>query len=161
LIPSVPYFVAVTAFDHGVPTRNINPMETRPKDVAQREFAHNAVEIVQNNNLNVVVYPNPYRVDENYRLYYEGWENPDIHPERQKALHFTNLPGPCTIRIFSIDGDLVDTIEHECADISEPGCMHETWDLVSRNDMAITSGIYYFQVDSEFGSEIGKFVIIY
>jgi hypothetical protein len=32
--------------------------------------------------------------------------------------------------------------------------------LISRNTMMIVSGIYYFVVDSEYGSQIGKIVII-
>jgi len=38
--------------------------------------------------------------------------------------------------------------------------MHEQWDLISRNTMTITSGIYYYSVDSELGNQIGKLVII-
>ncbi|RKX24265.1 MAG: hypothetical protein DRP46_13500, partial [Candidatus Zixiibacteriota bacterium] len=62
--------------------------------------------------------------------------------------------------IFSIDGDLIDTIEHDFPEDS-PGSMHETWDMISRNEMAITSGIYYFSVESDQGSQLGKFVVIY
>lgn len=162
LIPSVPYYISVTAFDHGLPGKNLPPLETNPGDstVYVREFAQNNNSLVRENGLDVIVYPNPYRIDGNYRQYYEGWEQPKETLERTRALHFTNLPAKCTIRIFSIDGDLIDTIEHDFPEDS-PGSMHETWDMVSRNTMAVTSGIYYFSVESEYGSQIGKFVIIY
>jgi hypothetical protein len=38
--------------------------------------------------------------------------------------------------------------------------MHEKWDMITRNTMMVVSGIYYFVVDSEYGSQTGKIVII-
>jgi len=162
LMPSIPYYISVTAFDHGVPAKALPPLENDPSDSTQyvREFAQNSNTVARERGLDVIVYPNPYRIDGNYRQYYEGWEDPDETVERTRALHFTNIPAKCTIRIFTIDGDLVTTIEHNYPEDS-PGSMHETWDLISRNEMAITSGIYYYSVESEFGSQLGKFVIIY
>jgi hypothetical protein len=159
LIPSVPYYIAVTAFDHGFPAANLTPLETKPVENCAREFAQNSNTVVKDNNLEVIVYPNPYRVDENYRSFYEGWEEPDQTIERTRALHFTNLPHKCVIRIFSIDGDFIDEILHDF-DENSPGSMHATWDLISRNKMPIVSGIYYYTVESDYGNQIGKFVVI-
>jgi len=162
LMPSVPYYISVTAFDHGLPGKNLPPLENDPADSTRfvREFAQNSNSRVAESDLDVIVYPNPYRIDQNYRQYYEGWEDPKQTIERTRALHFTNLPAKCMIRIFSLDGDLISTIEHDFPE-NNPGSMHDTWDLISRNEMRITSGIYYYSVDSERGSQIGKFVIIY
>nr|MBN2277044.1 hypothetical protein [candidate division Zixibacteria bacterium] len=160
LIPSIPYYVAVTAFDQGQPHKNLPALETDPSESAVREFAQNATDIVLSEKPDIIVYPNPYRIDGNYRSYYEGWEEPELMAERTRALHFTNLPPKCTIRIFSIDGDFIDKVEHDFVP-GDPGSMHESWDLISRNEMSITSGIYYFTVDSEYGQQVGKFVIIY
>ena len=160
LLPSFPYYVTVTAFDHGVPTAGLRPLETRPYESAVREFAQNSSILAEERNLKVVVYPNPYRIDGNYREFYEGWEDPKMSAERTRALHFTNLPHKCTIRVFSIDGDLIREIGHDFP-AGAPGSMHDTWNLVSRNDMTITSGIYYYTVESEFGTQVGKFVVIY
>ncbi len=106
------------------------------------------------------MYPNPYRIDGDYRDYYEGWEEPDMTSERTRALHFSNLPHKCKISIYSIDGDLINEINHDFEE-GAPGSMHDQWDLISRNEMLITSGIYYFVVESEWGNQIGKFVVIY
>lgn len=162
LMPSVPYFVSVTAFDHGFPQRGIKPLETRPSDssITLREFAQDPTSEVKRRGLDVIVYPNPYRIDGNYRDYYEGWEEPDRYTERTRALHFTNLPNVCTITIFSLDGDLIQTIEHNYPE-DAPGSMHDIWNLISRNEMMIVSGIYLYSVESEWGNQIGKFVIIY
>jgi hypothetical protein len=160
LLPSIPYYIAVTAFDHGYPPGNLPPLETNPAKTAVKEYAQNSSELVMELGLNVVVYPNPYRIDGHYRDYYEGWEHPDWPAERTQALHFANLPNKCKIRIFSIDGDLIDEIVHDFAP-GQPGSSHDTWDMISRNEMKITSGIYYFSVESELGNQIGKFVVIY
>ncbi len=160
LLPSIPHYVAVTAFDHGFPGADLLPLETKPAESAVREFAQNNSDLVVENDLQVIVYPNPYRVDENYRRFYEGWEEPDKIPDRTRALHFTNLPHQCMIRIFTIDGDLVAEVPHYF-EKGSPGSMHETWNLVSRNDMKITSGIYYYVVESDYGTQVGKFVVIY
>jgi hypothetical protein len=159
LLPSQPYYVSVAAFDQGFPAKKLRSLETDPSLSAQREFAQNSSELVKKEGLKVIVYPNPYRIDGNYRERFEGWENPNLSVERSRAINFTNLPNKCTIRIFSIDGDLIRTINHDFPPGS-PGSMHDTWDLISRNTMSVTSGIYYFSVESEMGNQIGKFVII-
>ncbi len=159
LLPSQPYYVSVTAFDQGFPARKLRSLETDPSQNAEREFAQNSSETVQQKDLKVIVYPNPYRADGNYRERFEGWENPNASPERTRAIHFTNLPNKCTIRIFSIDGDLIREIKHDFPPGSA-GSMHDTWDLISRNTMAVVSGIYYYSVESELGNQLGKIVII-
>jgi len=160
LQPSIPYFISVSAFDHGFPSADLLPLETDRTENMVREFAHNSSRIAVENDLDVVVYPNPYRIDQNYEQFYEGWEDPNLPEDQSRVLHFTNLPHKCTIRIFSIDGDLISEIYHNYGP-DDPGAMHETWNLVSRNRMAITSGIYYFSVESDYGNYVGKFVVIY
>ncbi len=159
LLPSQQYYVSVTAFDQGFPGKKLPPLETQPQTNAQREFALNSSQLSIDKGLDVVVYPNPYRIDGRYRERFEGWERPDLSVERNRAIHFTNLPNKCTIRIFSIDGDLIREIRHDYP-ANSAGSMHESWDLITRNTMAVTSGIYYFSVESELGNYIGKFVII-
>ena len=83
----------------------------------------------------------------------------DMHDERVNRIHFTNLPQKCTIRIFSIDGDLIREIYHDFPP-DYPESMHDEWDLITRNTQAVASGIYYYSVESEFGNQIGKLVII-
>jgi hypothetical protein len=159
LLTSQQYYVAISAFDQGTPAKQLRPMETDPTINAQREYAQWSSTEVEQRGLNVVVYPNPYRIDANYRERFEGWENPNLSIERSRAIHFTNLPHKCTIRIFSLDGDLIRVLNHDYPE-GAPGSMHETWDMISRNTMSITSGIYYYSVESDMGNQIGKLVII-
>ncbi len=161
LLPSIPYYVSVTTFDHGVPQNGLAPIETDPADtgITVLEYAQPSSKTVEEKGLDVVVYPNPYRIDVDYRQYYEGWEEPNRPIERTRAIHFANLPHKCTIKIFSIDGDLIKTIDHDFA-IGAASSSHDTWDLISRNYMPVVSGIYYYSVESDYGNQVGKFVII-
>ena len=56
-------------------------------------------------------------------------------------------------------GDLVQEIDHYRPD-GGPDAQHETWNMLSRNTQAITTGIYIWVVTSEMGEQIGKLVII-
>ena len=172
LLPSRLYYVSVTAFDYGSPTSGLASLETPPNKNYVAEYAQNQNSLAESEGLNVIVYPNPYRVDGGY--YAGGFEGRDyidstfggtlipqvgLTDERTRAIHFINLPHKCTIRIFSLDGDLIREIQHDYPKDS-PRSMEERWDLITRNTQAIVSGIYYWSVESEFGSQIGKLVII-
>ena len=159
------YYVSVTAFDYGSPTSGLPSLETAVTRNMISEYAQYTNSTVQEKGLDVVVYPNPYRIDANYQSpeggNFEG-RNSDpnqTNPDRQRAIHFANLPNKCTIRIYTIDGDLVRQIEHD-KPVDSPESMHETWDLITRNTQAVVSGIYYYSVESEYGNQVGKLVII-
>ncbi|MCP4632095.1 MAG: hypothetical protein GY855_04140, partial [candidate division Zixibacteria bacterium] len=160
LLPSQLYYVSVTAFDYGSPGHGLGALETKPVINTIAEYPQNSTDLVESNKLNVIVYPNPYRIDGNYRNDgFEGRGQEYLPDQRARALHFTNLPHKCKIRIFSIDGDLIREIDHDC-NPDDPQCMHDQWDLITRNTQAAVSGIYYFSVESSMGNQIGKFVLI-
>ncbi|MBD3234593.1 MAG: hypothetical protein GF315_12780 [candidate division Zixibacteria bacterium] len=153
VLPSVAYFYSVTAFDVGDPRTQLAPLEGS-KAVNMR--AAYAIDDFDKVTEDVYVYPNPYVLDGSYRE--EGWEDLNEDPAYSQRIYFANLPGKCTIRIFTLDGDLVDQIPFD----PQPGVDQPitSWDLISRNTQSIVSGIYLFSVDSEEGRQIGKFVII-
>jgi hypothetical protein len=118
--------------------------------------------MVAEQGLDVFVYPNPYRLDSDYRgAGYEARGNLDRPEDRTRAIHFANLPPKCTIRIYSLDGDLVREIDHDVSP-SDPLANHETWDLITRNTQLVVSGLYYWTVEPDDGGEvqIGKLVVI-
>ncbi|MBN1212169.1 MAG: hypothetical protein JXA92_06280, partial [candidate division Zixibacteria bacterium] len=81
-------------------------------------------------------------------------------PDRMRRLHFANLPARCTIRIYTLDGDLIREIEHDM-NPADPTAMHEEWDMITRNTQRVVTGIYYWVVEEPNGdTQIGKFVII-
>jgi len=159
LLPTVPYFVSVTAFDFGFRGSSVPPQESNPLNNLQRAYAQTSVDDVESENLDVYVYPNPYRIDADYPGH--GYENRrgDEIPDRSRRIHFANLPRVCTIHIFTLDGDRVRTIHHNYPD-GGPEAMHDTWDLISRNVMTVESNLYYWVVESDTRTQIGKFAII-
>ena len=74
-------------------------------------------------------------------------------------IHFANLPRVCTIYIYSLDGDLIRQLEHNYPE-GGPEAMHEEWNMITRNTQLVETGLYYWVVESEKGTQIGKFVII-
>ena len=67
---------------------------------------------------------------------------------------FNNLPEDCTIRIFSLSGQLVNTLEHQ------NGTPFQRWYLQNREEIPVASGVYIVHVSTEFGDKILKFAII-
>jgi hypothetical protein len=101
---------------------------------------------------NIKVVPNPY-------LGSAQWEvkNPYTTGRGARSLHFTHLPARCTIRIFTVDGELVKTISHN--DPIDDGT--EDWDMLSNDNLSIAYGVYVYQVDAPgIGKTIGKFAVI-
>lgn len=160
LLPSVPYWVSVSAFDFGNPAKDLEPMESTPTVNAVEAFAvETQPEVLENGSLNVHCYPNPYRIDAGYSA--RGFENrmDDRWGERARAIWFANLPDRCTISIYTLDGDLVERIEHDKPASSGTASI-ESWDLINRNHEIVMSGLYYWVVESSFGAQIGKLAII-
>jgi hypothetical protein len=161
LLPSQPYYASVTAFDYGSQAASLPFLETNPVTNAIEMFAMDRVPADSPEGLDVVVYPNPYRADGAYReIGFEGRGQESRPENRTRAVNFANLPPICTIRIFTIDGDLVDVIEHDQLPDS-PTAMHEAWNIITRNTQPAVSGIYYWVVETPSGeTQIGKLVLI-
>ncbi len=101
---------------------------------------------------NVHVVPNPYKEQADW-----DEETSNLNPTGRK-LYFVNLPEQATIRIYSLGGDLVQTIEHRY-DLSPERDM-TFWNLVSRNNQEVVSGVYIYHIESPVGEKVGRFVII-
>ena len=161
ILPTVAYYVNVTAFDFGSPKSKLTAMETSKTVGPQIAYPLSSANDVVAQKLKAYVYPNPYRIDGGY--YDKGYEGRDAQwyiPERFRRIHFANLPPKCTISIFTLDGDLVRRLDHD-KDPSDPAASHDTWDLITRNTQAVVSGIYYWTVEQPGGeTQIGKLVII-
>jgi hypothetical protein len=155
LLESQPLYFAVTSYDYGNPVTNLSPIESSRAINATLLYPTATGEDITGE---VFVFPNPYRIDGGYAD--AGFEDPDQSgwTPWDRRIYFGNLPEKCTIRIFTLDGDLVDTIEY---DRSLPGTLEfAAWGLISRNTQAVVSGLYIFSVESETGNYLGKFVII-
>ncbi len=161
LLPSVPYYIAVTAFDFGSPKAGLAPLESSKTLIAKTAYPDNQWDRKPDSLTNIYVYPNPYRQDDWYRIAgFEGRGQEDRSRDRVRKVTFANLPARCTISIFTLDGDLVRRIEHDI-DPSDPNSPYEEWDLVTRNIQLVVSGLYYWVVETPDGkSQIGKLVIL-
>ncbi len=165
LLPTVSYYVSVTAFDYGSPESGLTSLESAVTLSTKQAYPLNSWDDVQRENLEVYVYPNPYRIDADYRERgFEGRTMSDRPPDRTRVINFANLPPKCTIRIFTIDGDMVREIEHDWKAMGmedDPMATHEEWDLITRNTQMVVSGMYYWTVEDENGDvQIGKLVVI-
>lgn len=165
LLPTVPYWINVTAFDYGSPQSGLAALETNPTINPITTYALEA----SGQTLappQVMVFPNPYIISDDYSG--SGFEGRGAaqgqDDERARLIHFVNLPAECTISIYSLDGDLVREIQHPnptaplgCPDTISEDC----WDLITRNTQQAVSGMYYWTVEDREGNiEIGKLVII-
>ncbi len=161
LLSTVPYWINVTAFDVGSPETGLSALESSVTVGTQYAYPQRSPYLTNRQPDKVMVYPNPYRIDAAYRKRgFEGRSDSDRPDDRVRAIHFTNLPAVCTIRIYTLDGDLVKEIYHRM-DKTDPNAIHDTWDLITRNTQMVVSGLYYWTVEDEYGNvQIGKLVII-
>ncbi|MFO7897169.1 MAG: hypothetical protein R6U84_09575, partial [Candidatus Cloacimonadales bacterium] len=125
--------------------------------------------LARDNMDDIHVVPNPYVGKSKF----DGRRENDDKGDKSRRLWFVNLPEKCTIKVFTLAGDLVDTIEHNGAaeeDIISvsKAAQHgikasgmASWDLLSRNNQIIAPGVYLFSViDEDDNKKVGKFVII-
>ncbi len=100
----------------------------------------------------IAVVPNPYVVT-------ASWEPQHFFTSGrgERKIDFINLPSQCTIRIFTMRGFLVETIEHNTN--SSDGAA--SWDLTTKDGLDAAYGVYIFHVDAPgVGEHIGKFALI-
>lgn len=156
------YYYAVTAFDTGQVNWPVNPAAVFPETGTNRvppmessiyASSNNAVRkgitpflstLPPKSNLDeVLVVPNPFVIREGYSS-----------PLETDQIQFVNIPNPCTIRIYTVRGDLVKTIPVQF----EGGIIG--WDQVTDYGQFAESGIYIFHIESASGTKIGKFAIV-
>ena len=99
---------------------------------------------------NIYVVPNPYVA---YSLSEEPGRSTTLRGDRD--LQFRNLPPKCTIRIYTLLGELVQTIEKD----DFTSIAH--WDLLSNESQRVAYGIYIYHVDApEVGEFVGRIAVI-
>jgi hypothetical protein len=93
---------------------------------------------------NIRVVPDPYYA------YATLWEV----GAGESNLRFQNLPDRCTIRIYTLSGDLVKVLEHG----NDTG--DEEWNLQSEDQRLVASGVYIYHVESRYGDFLGRFAVV-
>jgi hypothetical protein len=159
------YVYAITAYDKGDSVNNLESLES--------SLLANSFRVVpgtgftDDESTEIGIYPNPYYGN-------AMW---DGKQERERKLYFFNLPEQCEITIYTIAGDIVDKFTHDAksyngsdiqwfktfADGSQilAGGEH-AWDLITKNDQAVATGLYLFTVKNTKTGFIkkGKFLVI-
>jgi hypothetical protein len=92
------------------------------------------------------VVPNPFVVTSGF----------DTVQDRHE-IHFTRLPLTCTIKIFTLTGELVRTLQHS-SDVN--GSSIEKWDLKTEFGSEVAYGVYLYHINSDVGKKMGKIAIM-
>ncbi|SVD26427.1 uncharacterized protein METZ01_LOCUS379281, partial [marine metagenome] len=77
-------------------------------------------------------------------------ESPGEH-----RLHFTRLPNNCTLSIYTVSGEFVDSFNYNS---SFRGDLF--WDLKNGSGELIAPGLYIYVVESSGEKHMGKFAVI-
>jgi hypothetical protein len=174
------YFYSITAFDStggGAPELGGRKSAVEAEGVVPQFSAAKA-------NGRIWVVPNPYRGFANLNQRPSAWDlTPNATDPTGTHIDFFGLPsGRWTIRIYTVSGDLVQTIKsddpvnesvrgpvvgnngktYDGANRQQdnPDDGQARWNLISRNGQDIVSGIYLFTVESTKGTQRGRFVVI-
>jgi hypothetical protein len=162
------YFTAITAYDLGN-----TEIESLESGIAQNKtLAIPSPAVGEKAPGKVYVYPNPYRVE-------ARWDRG--RQVRDHYLWFTNLPERCTLRIYTLSGDLVyetpfvgSQYRGEGArgvfdprselDVAPPTLSGTTfaWNMITREGQAAATGLYLYSVEDDATHEktVGKFLIV-
>ncbi len=110
----------------------------------RNERAVKATSEPSENTLNVKVFPNPFREVSGFPT--RGEEN---------SIVWMNLPQSCTIRIYTISGELIRSILHD-----DPNSGEAVWDQLTDARQRVAPGIFVWTVDSPVGTARGTLLII-
>lgn len=106
---------------------------------------------------NIKVVPNPYIVAASW----EG-QNPYADGRGPRSIHFNHLPPQCKIQIFTLSGELVNTLIHNTS--FDDGSYE--WNMLTKDNLDIAYGIYLYHVEPmdeanyDFKPHLGKFAVI-
>jgi concanavalin A-like lectin/glucanase superfamily protein/type IX secretion system substrate protein len=116
------------------PTNTVSPTKTSTITLTQTGTPNIAAKDLSR----VIVYPNPFRADVNSR----------------NTVTFFNLPVRADIRIYSLDGRLVKTLQKNSSG------NRISWDLNNERKGPAASGVYIFIIQSNIETRKGKIVLM-
>ncbi len=165
---------SVTSFDQGDEDTGLESLESNVINQMAYVIAGQTPQ-TEDFSRKVGVYPNPYR----------GRAKWDGYSERERMIWFYNLPDRSKVKIFTLSGELVDEFSHnsDTYDASDIQLLEDystqadessgtiqfvlsggehAWDMISKYDQAIATGLYIFTVEDLKTKDVqhGKFLII-
>ncbi len=162
------YIYSVTAYDKGDPSQGLESLESSELANVKRIIVGTTAK--DNSGAEVGVYPNPYYGS-------AVWDGTGVQKEVLRKIYFYNLPSKCDISIWTLSGDLVIKLDHDAATYNGndikwfktysdgtqkfAGGEH-AWDLITKDNQAVATGLYFFTVKDKNTGEIkkGKFLIV-
>lgn len=146
LTPQAPQAGSSFVFETSKPFQNSDEFRfTMNGGALDKELAKDRLE-------DIIVVPNPYVASSDFEP-----SNTYRAGRGERRIYFMNLPAKCTIRIYTITGQLVQTLYHDTA--IDDG--QEAWNLVTKDGMNLAYGIYLFHVEADgIGETTGRFAVI-
>ncbi|MBN1153989.1 T9SS type A sorting domain-containing protein [candidate division KSB1 bacterium] len=145
------FYYSVTSFDSGHSTwtfdasYEVPPLETSVFANRTSSPFYTTLKPTKSDLDRVTVVPNPFYRSSGFQLVGDT-----------KLIQFVNLSEKCTIRIYTVRGDLVKTIEH-----NDPSSGIAFWNQISDYGQYVKSGMYFYHVTNDRGdTKKGKFAII-
>lgn len=162
------YIYSVTAYDKGDPSQSLESLESSLLSNIKRLIVGTPPK--DNSEAEIGVYPNPYYGS-------AIWDGSGTQKEVLRKIYFFNLPSKCDINIWTLSGDLVQTLHHDASAYNGSDIQwfktysdgtqkfaggEHAWDLISKENQAVATGLYLFTVKDANTGEIkkGKFLIV-
>jgi hypothetical protein len=160
------YLYGVSAFDRGDSANGLPSLESAK---VIKRVVPGVTPAANSDKGDIIVYPNPYYAN-------AAWDGTG---ERTRKIYFRNLPRRAEIKIYTLTGDLVAELQHDASTYAGAGIKwfddfnslglpaqfaggEHAWDLITKYDQAIATGLYLFTVKNLENNDIkrGKFVIV-
>jgi hypothetical protein len=162
------YIYTVTGYDKGDASQGLESLESSLLSNTKRIFVGTAPK--DDATTAIGVYPNPYYGS-------AIWDGSGNQKEVLRKIYFFNLPSKCDINIWSLSGDLVQTLHHDASTYNGSDIQwfktytdgtqklaggEHAWDLISKDNQAVATGLYMFTVKDAVTGNIkkGKFLIV-
>ena len=149
----------VTAFDDGDNGDGIAHPEVDGIGILESPLLSNqkivvpgSAPIAQSQLDDVYVVPNPYIGSSRVERY--GVTNQTLNTSPSRDLKFVNIPQGAKIQIYTLAGDLVQTLEHHDQN------NFVRWNMRTDLGQEVVAGIYLFHVAANGVEKIGKFLVV-
>lgn len=101
----------------------------------------------------ILVIPNPYVVTNIFEA-----SATSTNKQQNRELHFTGVPAPSTLRIFTSSGVMIREINIEQSSLSGGTYI---WNMLTKDNLEISYGIYLYHIEAPgVGEKVGKFAVI-
>lgn len=162
------YIYSVSSYDKGDPSQGLESLESSLISNTKRIVVGTTPK--DNSDAEIGVYPNPYYGS-------ALWDGSGSQKEVLRKIYFFNLPSKCDINIWTLSGDLVQTLHHDASTYNGSDIQwfktysdgsqkfaggEHAWNLITKDNQAVATGLYLFTVKDAATGDIkkGKFLIV-